>query len=496
MTFSRRTFILAVVVLIGWVSILITGISSDVYLGDEVVHYRVVKMMYETHSRPIVDPMVNSNERVERRIVTDILWHTLIAVVWIIIGKVSIVVAQIYQSLWYILLVIITYIFASRFFGKAVGLLSGVIIATMPMYGAYSTMLYLDICVAATTLLVFYFLFKGNYVFAGIILAIDFLAKRNSYFIVPFCCLYIIFFTSGNLKRHILNLILFFIPIVLLHTPELWFRLKKIGSVFNHPAIANFAIVQFMEKQRFIKVVFIHPEDWFYDPTIIVKYLGIVFFAGLVLYFFGIRRNKMILFEKMLWLIAGTYFILYLYLFKKMWAVRYMSPIVPPLAILSAIGISRYIAERRKMFILGIIIIVGFMQFFMALAYVYTQRKIPKEIWDSYEFIKQSTPMSSRFMSTPDVAVYTDRKSSWSGDVSLSEQPYLFWRADDAEAKEILEYNGIDYIYVDKNRIRDDSNGLHDIKFYPLSFIKKLPHFSFLNLVFKNERVSIWEVVE
>jgi hypothetical protein len=74
--------------------------------------------------------------------------------------------------------------------------------------------------------------------------------------------------------------------------------------------------------------------------------------------------------------------------------------------------------------------------------------------------------------------------------------PYLFWQANEKEAKNILlNINKTEYIMIKKTRIYDDTKIRHKGG-YPKSFIEKLPNFSFLKLIFDNKEISIWKVEE
>ena len=473
----------------GAVFIFITGVCSDVYLGDEVYHYRSAQQIYETKSRPLVDTLVNSSRVAQRKIMVSQLWHTLLAVTWMLTGGVSQPAAQAYQATGYVLLVVLTYILGDKYFNKDIGLLSAFIVATIPLFGAYSVMLYLDVLIAALTVLAFLCLFKKRYFWLGVVVALMFLEKRNSYLLFPFFFIYVLVFSEGTFKNRLKNTVFFLVPLIVLTLPDFQFRYTKIGSLTHHPAVIKHPLYTAPD----LKYVFIHPESWRYEPSNIIKFLGIPFLAGFIIYIIRFRGFEKSREEKILLAAIVSYFIFYLYLFRDNLAVRYMSPIIPITCILCAKAFCLY-SGKRKVLVWSFIVLVGCMQFLAALYYVYGRRKIPESVWAAYSYIEEHTRPDSRFLTIrPALSLYTGRKSIWHSDASLPEIGYLFWKADEAEAKAIFDCYEIDYIFVDNDRIYDDPE-LYDVKNYPLSFVQKLPEFSFCTSVFRNDSVNIWEI--
>ncbi|MDY6861400.1 MAG: hypothetical protein SV062_00250 [Thermodesulfobacteriota bacterium] len=482
--------------LIGTISILIAGINSNIYLGDEVYHYRLAEQIYTTKTRPIYDPLIHSTEKNQRKFMVAILWHTLLAGIWILTGKASQLTAQIYQALYYFLLVFFTYLLSFKYFkDKKTAVISTILVSTIPMFGAYSTMLYLDIGISFLTVLGFLLFFKERYFWQGVVLALMFLEKRNGYFFLPIFILCILLFTQTSFKKRITNIFFLLLPLIILTLPDIYFRYVKLGSITFHPPPLNHPPYS----NNFSNFIFIHPESWSYSPSNFIKYLGIPFYISLFFYIYYCLKRKIKYKDDMIFLISSfVYLGFYLYFFKNNLSMRYLCPIIPVVCIFMSRGIYVFVFKNqtKKFNLTFIILILGVIQFFSAIGYVYTQRKIPEEVWQAYNFIEENTSSQARFMAVrPALSLYTGRKSIWHSDASLHELGYLFWKANDKEVKEILHYNKIDYLFVDTDRIHDDSE-IKDIKHYPLSFIKKLYKFSFLKLVFNNKSVHIWKINE
>lgn len=493
-TISKEATTVILIALMGMMLVFFSGVTSNIYLGDEVYHFRVAKMMFEEKTRPVVDPLVHKSEVSQRKIMVAIFWHGLLAGIWLIIGKASQLSAQLYQSVYYFLLVIFAYILGVSCFDRKTGLLSALLIATIPMVGAYSMMLYLDVAIAFLSTLAFIIFFKKKYFWLGVVLGLMFITKRNSYFLFPFFFFYILFFSEGTFKERSKNEVLFLIPLFLLILPDLYFRYEYIGSLTHHPLVPpKFKVPKFWE----LGIVFIHPEDWVRNPANFVRYFGIPILVGGFLYIkANIKNWRASTFtrnDRILFAVIITYLAFYLYFFRGLYSPRYLSPIIPLVCILAANGFRHYM-YKRKTLIWIFVVLVGCSQLIFALTYVHNQRTISQPIWDAYQYVKEKTPEDARLLATkPALSLYAGRQSIWFSDGSFPELGYLFWKANQAEIKGLMKYHGIDYIFVEKDRICDDSK-IRDIKNYPLSFAKKLHHLTFLKQVFANDAVTIWKI--
>jgi hypothetical protein len=135
------------------------------------------------------------------------------------------------------------------------------------------------------------------------------------------------------------------------------------------------------------------------------------------------------------------------------------------------------------------------LQFLGSAYYVYVKRTIPQDTKDGYNYIRLSAPEEAHILSVNNrLSYYTNRRALWHSYISVMEMPYLFWKADENEVIDILSKYEIDYIFVEKERIYDDSQTRH-LGGYPVSFIRKIDSFPRFRLIFENQSVSIWQIL-
>jgi hypothetical protein len=282
------------------------------------------------------------------------------------------------------------------------------------------------------------------------------------------------------------NLSSFLIPMVLVMLPDLYFRYEVLFKSFGLASIFR------RSQPMIIRPIYPNPpfqsfvpDGIFTDPISLVRYLGIIIPFGMFGYIISKKYEAK---DLLLWVPILCYLFLY-FIFFDYYAVRYLTPLFPLLAVLSAKGFA-FVKKRFFFFIL----IACLLQFSSAVTYTYQKRHIPTGMKEAFSFIKTNTPPQSRFMA-PEIALaeYGERAVIWWSQISLAELPYLFWQANGEEALKIFKRYDINYIMVLNNRIYDDSK-IHHTGGYPKSFVDKMSHFSFLRLIFENDQASVWEI--
>ncbi|MDO8136266.1 MAG: glycosyltransferase family 39 protein [Candidatus Brocadiales bacterium] len=510
---SRETKGVLLIALLGGVWILLLGARSDVHLGDEPTHYILASTIYETRGRPVYYPNIYTSPLAERPVGGEILWHSLLAGTWWLWGARSAVLAQLYQVGWYILLVLSTYLLARTLYDKQVGLYSGFLVATMPMIAAYSIILYTDVPLVSLSLVCLLLLVKRRHLLAGIVLGLMILTKRNAYLFMPsllFCLLYSMkeirslkeLTAISFLKEACKSLSVFILPAVLINLPDLYFRYTHFNTILTP---SSSLVPSYLNN---VPVTFIHPESIAYYPSNILKYPGIVMYLCLGLYL--LRRQycqkdaipvAVILSYSLLFplVIIGIYLKGYSLreavenlhnIINTNFSIRYLAPIFPMLAILAAKGLVTLKKEKLKKIIFSFCVL----QMLIGTLYVYQVRKLSPPLIKAYEYIRNSTPQDSRFISPyTDVALHTRRGANWSSENNLPDLPYLFWRASPQEVEDILKEYGITHILVPRDMVWDDS-AVKNLGKYPASFVARLQSFEFLEQIFSNEAVSIWAI--
>lgn len=508
--------------------VLTAGLASEASLGDELYHYRFAKNFYWQHKRPTVDILYQ--DLPEDEIVAlpdhliyygDMLWHGTLAQIWRICGGVSFTVAQVYQSLYYILLVVLTYLLGRALYDEKTGFYAGLLVATVPMIAVFSILLYTDVPATAFCVLCVLLLVRKRYFWTGIALGLMYLCKRNALLFVPVILLVSFCRDAVKLKVRFANAAILLVGVVVVVAPDLYWREVNFKGFPPNRYTSVMAVVRQFTAPGDRKVVQAEPpkaevQKKKYDMAPIatievgdmktfanmlgkdlafVKYLervlwlsyfGIALLIGVPLYFIFRRYRKK---DIILWALVGTYLLLYFRFVGFSNEVRYVLPIVPFLCILAAIPVA---ASKRR--VAGaVIIVVCLTQFLAAACYLNSKRQVPRQIEDGFAFVRENSPEDARLFYVEHIALdRTNRKIQ----LPVPGHPLLkqmFWAVDEADALEAMNQMGIDYIMVKKSRVYDDSN-VSFFNGYPRSFIERLPEMPFVKLVFDNSDMSIWKV--
>ena len=500
--------------------VMIAGLVSDASLGDELYHYRFAKNFELQHKRPTVDILYKDAPpseivRLPDHLIYygDMLWHGTLSQIWRVCGRISPTVAQLYQSLYYILLVILTYLLARELYGKEAGLYAAILVGTVPMVAVFSILLYTDVpgtmfCVLCVLLLV-----KKRYFWAGIALGLMYLCKRNGLLFFPVILLASFWQDKIDLKIRFRNAVLLIVGAAVVVSPDLYWRevnfrgfppnrYTSVMVVFNHftrarakvPEVdpmeydmAPVATTEVGDMKTFANML---GEDFpfmkYIQRVLWLSYFGLAILLSLPLYLICRRYRKK---DVILWALIGTYLLVYFRFLGLSNEVRYMLPIVPFLCILAAIPIA--VSKRR--FAKTAFIAVCLAQFLAAAGYLCMKRQVPQQVEDGFAFVRENTPQDAKLFYVEHIALdRTNRKIQ----LPVPGHPLLkqmFWAVDATEVLGAMNQMSIDYVMVKKARIYDDSNRSY-FNGYPISFIERLPELPFVKLVFDNRDMSIWQV--
>ena len=522
------------IVLLGvFVSLILAGgLFTNLKFSDEINHFWFAKDWYESGKRPVYLSLVDSREEYghyKYRTMAP-LWHFGLMLIWKVCGGVSKTAAQLYQCGFYVLLLFGTYLLAKEMYGKEAGWYAAVVIATIPMFVAFGIMFFMDMPIAALVPFGLYFIVKKRYFGAGVLMGLMFITKRNSYFLFPTFFLFTLRGKSLPAVSRLKNCLIFCVLITVITLPDFIFRYKNIGGLVQPGD--NGRVVQFVgtafKKALFAPIaeVFAPPAAKVTSPTPkitspapkitspapkttfpttkqinflpsdirrpsnILKYLGLCLLILLGIYLFGFRR----LYQRQDLILALpiiVYLPLYAMFFKGWWAVRYLSPIVPLLAILAS---KTFTAGKKKR--LGYLIIaLCLAQFAAALGNVSNERRITADEKEAIAFIKKEIPTNSRLLTAEPflISYNTGRPALWGVLFDRSDFIELFWGAEVSRKKQILDKHIITHLLIYKARIYDDQRIRH-FGGYPQSFVDKLPAIDFLQKVFENDTIAIWEV--
>ncbi|NIA21013.1 MAG: hypothetical protein GWP05_03360, partial [Anaerolineaceae bacterium] len=158
-------------------------IGTQPIIGDEARHFRRAVNYFEApwpHFRVTHDPAYPADERGTVLYWDAGLWHMILALIWKVLGRASMAVAQIYQSLYLVVLALATYLAARRLYGHRGGVWAWALIISMPMNVLFGMTFYMEIPVMAFTALAVYLLICRRPVLLGIAMAGMFLTKSTS----------------------------------------------------------------------------------------------------------------------------------------------------------------------------------------------------------------------------------------------------------------------------------------------------------------------------
>lgn len=525
--------LLLAIILGVYVCVLIAGLVSQVYLGDEVYHYRFAKDNFKLGKRAIFDSVFESGNPPGYFYNTSPLWPYLLAGTWKVFDRVSFPVAQIYHSLFFILLILFTYLLARDLYDKKRAFYSIIILISMPMVVVFSIIFYNDIPGVAMSMFSLLLFFRKKIFLSGLILGLAYLTKNNSLFLALGMILLIILYYKDNFFNKLKNTIIFLAPIIFIFLQDTNWKVKHIemamggidipvtsSSISNEIKIIDKNIPSEIKKgadlpnqsirktqltdtkkvllkgvkHRISNVIF---RNLNFDKEknkdiikYIIQYLGIIFLLLIFLYFVFIKRNFK---ADIALLILIFSYIGVSFCFLDIKDLRYWFPIIP----LFSIIISRIFANYPKKYFTIIILVVCIVQFFASLIYININRRIPKGITEGFNYIKNNTPENSLIMYPGYILLEeTSRRFVWSQLKCNDLLPIstIFWPKDSKEFLKMIKLNNINYFAIPKFRIYDDAK-THHYNGYPKSFVERLSETSFVKLVFENKQISIWKVI-
>ncbi len=454
------------------------GVNSYIYLGDEAYHYMFAKGIYEAKTRILTNPIYATYPKLDYFYFDVPLWHGLLAALWWIVGNSSQVLAQGYQVIYFLLLIVSSYFLGKGLYGEKSGMMGMFITLSIPLTVAFSVLLYLDVPVAAWAVFSLWMLHWGKWFFSGIGVGAMLLTKVNSFLLLPGFALLLFLYSPRRWAEKLKSFILVGLPAIFINLPELYFRKNHFGFFYYTPA-------QYIPKEGPPGVIVFEPSSIYLQPLNLVIYFGVILWIGLGVYFWKKLFERKDIF---LWIPIGTYLLLFPILFHHSFPVRNFSPILGLMALLGGKGIASLENKKVRFIIFSLV----FLQFLSVSVKVYLERQIPDGIIETYKFIRHhSSPKDVFLYPEENLVLYTNRPIVWSHIVEL---PKLFWQAEGEEMKTILKKYEVSYVGIKKNRIFDDYVVYHTGG-YPRTFVEKLPKQNFLELVFDNSEVSIWRVV-
>lgn len=453
-----------------------TGVMSDVYLGDEAYHYAFAKGIYEARNRIASNPIYAPYPKLDYFYSDVPLWHGLLSGLWWVAGYPSAILAQGYQVLYLLLLAVSSYFLGRRLFGEVAGEMGMILALSAPLVVTFSILLYLDVAVAAWSMFSLWMLHRRKWFYSGIGVGAMLLTKINGLLLLPAFAILLYLHSESSLMDKAKAFLLAGLPAIMINLPELYFRKAHFGYFY-------YIAPKYMPRGG-PPVSLFEPSSLYLQPGNLIIYFGGAIFICIGLYFGKKIVEKKDLF---LWLPIVTYILVFPIFFHYSFPVRNLSLILAPLALLGGKGLASLASKKQRFLILGICLL----QFLFVSGTVYLKRQIPEGVKAAFAFVRTHTLKESVFLYPEEnLVLYTDRPIVWSHMVEI---PKLFWQSDGEGMKPILKQYGVSYVTIKKDRVYNDTSVRHTGG-YPRSFVEKLPQQSFLTLVFDNSEVSIWEV--
>jgi hypothetical protein len=487
---ERHWKILSVAVFLFAGVIVLNGITTEVSLGDESHHYRFAENIFLAGRRVAFDPLYRSGNPPGFFYTTPPFWHFLLAFLWKITGGISQAVAQIYHVLFFILLVWLTFVLAKETIGEERRRwVPALIIATVPMVVSFSTLFYMDVPMTALSTLGFYLILKKRYIGAGVASGLAYFTKLNSGFLLPGFLLLVVWNERRKIWSLAKGIIFFVFPILMIYIPDLYWRKQNFNPKtdplnVSHTLYRISKIVGGGRLREYLISYTTNSTDW-------VKYFGLAFLCVFFIHLFRFRRwNRK---DAILWVPVMSYLMIFLFLFGIESDIRYLIPILPFLIVLIT---PSFLALGRKWRF--IIICICIIQFLGTTYYVYQRRRITPEVKEGFEFIRKNVTENALILYPEEnLLIYGKRRIVWSAiqnDRKGQRGIYsLLWTEDNEELKKLLSVNGVDYIFIKKSRILDESEG-HHAGGYPKSFVERLSHLNGWMKIFENSEVALWKM--
>lgn len=497
-------------------AMLYVGLNSDVFLGDEVHHYRFAKENFHVGGRALYDGLYGPVIPPGYLFASEPVWPLGLSSLWRITGSLDLKnVAQFYQLGFVALYIFSIYFLAKELYGKACAQDAAFLAATMPMAVSFGILFYVDLPAAAFCALAFLMIARKRYFWAGLFVGTAYLTKRSGFFFLPAAGLFILTEKASFYEKMKMGF-LFSLGALLLVIPDIFWRNKVLYAAHIIPQRASDALplpfphaplpmaeefrnsvhTAFERSWGMIReriAIFNPMKFWqvkeklnssLLNPKDILSYFGVPFLVLFPAYF--LRRN----FSRrdfFLWMPLVVFVMAYIFIFHLGSDIRYIFPAVPLLVIIAAKSFEGIGGIWRKM-----LVMTAVLQVLAACFFVYQTRRPTPAVRESFAYIRENIPADAVVMyPEANMVEWAQRKIIWGLGGILN----LFWVEDEHHALPLIRLNKLRYIIIKKNRIYDDQNGtLRHYSGYPKSFVDRLPQWSIVEPVFENSEIKIWKI--
>ena len=480
------------VILVASAVVFVAGATSHIVLGDETYHFMFARTWAEAGlaHRPTHNPLYPSGAAPGYYYVSEPIWPMVLAALWQATGPVQ-WVAQAYQAAIYAGFLALVWRLGKHFLGPRGALAAVLVAVSVPMAGAFSVMLYVDVAASAIILAAIVLLVERRIFWAGVLIGLALVTKRNAAFLAPPMALWLLLedvpwrrpldHARGRPervegRRIIRNLALLVVPAVLVVLPDLFWRRHWIPSLSDpaNPVHVLVRLTTWFSPQRLSSNI--------NNPLHLVLYLGAVVPALLAI---SIIRRTWRKADRFLWMLLGLYLVLLVLLFTLDTDVRYVMPVVPILVVLAAQGLEGWWEKR---WVLALLAAVAFAHLGATAWVVDGKRHLTEGQQAVFAYLRTGTPEETRVMYPGEVIMIEARRPVvWNhltdpetGQTCL---PTFLLETDPQKISTLLRFNKVDYLCVEESRILSGPLAKTERGGYPRAFADNLPNLPFVEKV-------------
>jgi len=487
----------------------IVGSFTTVWTGGEAYHTRMSLGFYMAGERvPHTPAMETEDVPSDQFYYTDVLWPLLLSKLWLLAGRPSQTLAQLYQAIWLFALLMGLYRLSCLYYDPWVSLLAMGLTISIPMVPAFGTLFLVCIPVMALTVWALYAAHKLEqwpWVFAlGLLVGGIYLTKRLNVAFFPAIVLIGLVAPREGWRKCLPKLAVVVVIAVVLIAIDLDYRSEHFNSrllieqktpeAYSVESIDNF----FKDKDR---VKNIYEPDSLLRRKDALRHIGPFLPLALLLYMLGRhyeRRDAIFTGLTALYVIAFVVFYLfYLHLRFLPTDPRYFLPSFVLMTVPAAKGLKRLWRWRFGRIGLLLCGILALVQLILVFQEVHKRRQLPADMAEAYKYIRESIPDDEKVFlcSGFGLELHTGRVSTIRSVVPrIFFHPSTPWET----RAQVLDELNIGYIICRQECVYDDRKNqiIWDAPGgMPRSFFEGLKQLTNYELIFKNDSVAIWKVI-
>ena len=482
----------------------IVGCFTTVWTGGEAHHTRIAKAFYMAGERvPHTPAMETEDVPWDQFYHSDVLWPLLLSKLWLLAGRPSHTLAQLYQAIWLFALLMGLYCLSRLYYDPWVSLLAMGLTISIPMVPAFGTLFLVTIPVMALTVWALYAAHKLKrwpWVFVlGLLVGGIYLTKRLNVAFFPAIALIGLVATREGWRKRLTKLAVVATIAAGLIAIDLDYRSEH----FNSRLLIEQKTPEAYSVNDWAALVKDGKKNIYESDSLLrwkdaLRHIGPFLPLALVLYILGRnyeRRDIIFTGLAALYTIAFIVFCLHL---RSMWTLpRYYLPSFVLMTVPAAKGLKRLWCRRFGRIGLLLCGILAIVQLTLVFHEVHKRRQLPADMAEAYKYIRESLSDDGKVFLCNGfgLELHTGRVSTIRSVMPrIFFQPSTSWETRARVLEELnigyIIYRG-DCIYDDQKSqiIWDAAGGM------PRSFFEGLEQLTSYDRIFKNDSVAIWKVI-